>query len=301
VRTGIDDLDKLLMALRPGGLYVLAARPGVGKTSFALKIVGNVCSQSEARHRVLFVSLEVDRVDLLKKLFSAEAGISFEKLERGHMLEPHELETLAETSKRLAEWPLDLMDVSDLTVHALRSAVKRRALDGDAGCAMVVIDYLQLLKESKRDMTEYEKVSEISRVLKVMARELKIPVVALSQMSRDSEKGAGDQSRPPKLSDLRGSGSIEQDADAVIFLHRVMGGETPRHEGEDEARRIEVIVSKNRFGPQGKCAMNFFPAKMRFSPAAPEERQQEEDTQVQGFPSRKERLVAAPGPGEDLF
>ena len=302
IKTGIVDLDKLLMALRPGGLYVLAARPGVGKTSFALKVVSSICADSEHRHRALFVSLEVDRVDLLKKLFSAEAGISFERLERGQLLEPHELETLAETGKRLGEWPLDLMDVSDLTVHALRSAVKRRALDQDAGCSILFIDYLQLLKESKRDMTEYEKVTEISRVLKVMARELGIPVVALSQMSRDSEKGAGEKSRPPKLSDLRGSGSIEQDADAVIFMHRVDAGDGQKQEGgPDSARRIEIIVAKNRFGPQGKCAMNFYPEKMRFAPAAPEAREQDEDTVAPGQPSRRERLVATPGAAEDLF
>jgi replicative DNA helicase len=302
IKTGIDDLDARLMALRPGGLYVLAARPGVGKTSFALKIASNVCNHPERRNRTLFISLEVDRVDLLKKLFSAEAGIEFEKLERGTLLQPHELETLAETSKRLGEWPLDLMDVSDLTVHALRSAVKRRKLDADAGCDLLMIDYLQLLKETRSDMHEYEKVSEITRVLKVMARELKIPVVALSQMSRDSEKGASDKPRAPKLSDLRGSGTIEQDADAVIFLHRVDSGDGGKDEGVDACRRIEVVVAKNRFGPQGKAAMNFFPAKMRFTPAAAEDRLTEpEDAVAPGQPTRRERLQAAPGKDEDLF
>lgn len=302
IKTGIDDLDARLMALRPGGLYVLAARPGVGKTSFALKIASNVCNVPEHRNRVLFVSLEVDRVDLLKKLFSAEAGIEFEKLERGTLLQPHELETLAETSKRLGEWPLDLMDVSDLTVHALRSAVKRRKLDAEAGCDMLVIDYLQLLKETRSDMNEYEKVSEITRVLKVMARELKIPVVALSQMSRDSEKGASAGPRPPRLSDLRGSGTIEQDADAVIFLHRTDAGDGGKTEGPDACRRIEVVVAKNRFGPQGKAAMNFFPAKMRFAPAPPEDRlEEDEETRAPDQPTRRERLKSAPGAEEDLF
>jgi replicative DNA helicase len=296
VKTGIADVDDKLMSLRPGGLYVLAARPGVGKTSLALKIVANIAGHSDEKNGVLFFSLEVDRKDLVKKLLSAEASVEFKALENG-TLDSHEMERLAETAKMFKGWMLDLMDVSDLTVQALRSIVKRRMLETGGSLKLVVLDYLQLLNSSRSDANEYEKVSEISRVLKVMARELRIPVMALSQMSRESEKGAGSAPRDPRLSDLRGSGSIEQDADAVIFIHRTDAGEGSKN---DECRRIKVIVAKNRFGPTGSASMNFFPAKMRFEMAAPEP-QDEEEQEASYHSDKRARRDASPRPEEDLF
>ena len=296
VKTGIADVDDKLMSLRPGGLYVLAARPGVGKTSLALKIVANIAGHSEEKNGVLFFSLEVDRKDLVKKLLSAEAAIEFKALESG-ALDSHEMERLAETAKMFKGWLLDLMDVSDMTVQALRSIVKRRMLETNGGLKLVVLDYLQLLNSARAEANEYEKVSEISRVLKVMARELRIPVVALSQMSRESEKGASTAPREPRLSDLRGSGSIEQDADAVLFIHRVDTGDGSKN---DECRRIKVIVAKNRFGPTGSANMNFFPAKMRFEMAAPEASEEEgEDTSY--HKERRARRESTPQGDEDLF
>ncbi len=304
LKTGIVDLDRKLMALRPGGLYVLAARPGVGKTSFALKIVSEICSRPEAAARALFVSLEVDKVDLLKKLISAEGGLEFSKIEEGR-LDQGEMERLAGTLDRIRNWRLDLMDISDLTVQGLRSVVKRRKLELNGQLDLVVLDYLQLLNSSRPDMSEYEKVSEISRVLKVLAREMKIPVLALSQMSRDSEKGAGMVSRAPKLSDLRGSGSIEQDADAVIFMHRVDAGDGQKNEGgdEDAARKIQVTIAKNRFGPQGLVNMLFFPAKMKFEVAAPDAWKDDaaEPEERAYRQARKQREAQAPSSDEEVF
>nr|MBA3686424.1 AAA family ATPase [Planctomycetota bacterium] len=267
VKTGINDLDRKLMSLRPGGLYVLAARPGAGKTSLALNIVGHIAGHADNNGTVLFFSLEVDRIDLVKKLLSAEAGINFAALETG-ILEPHQQELLAGAAQSFKNWRLDLMDVSDLNVGTLRSIVRRRQLETNDGIKLVVIDYLQLLNGTRPDMNEYEKVSEISRVLKVLARDLRIPVMALSQMSRDSEKGQSDQPREPRLSDLRGSGTIEQDADAVMFIHHL---KSDNQQAENECRKMKVIIAKNRFGPTGFTLMNFFPAKMRFSEAPPED------------------------------
>jgi replicative DNA helicase len=295
VKTGIADVDDKLMSLRPGGLYVLAARPGVGKTSLALKIVANIAGHSEEKHGVLFFSLEVDRKDLVKKLISAEAGIEFKALENG-VLDSAQESMLAETAKAFKTWKLSLMDVSDLTVQGLRSIVKRQMLETGGQLKLIVLDYLQLLNSSRSDANEYEKVSEISRVLKVMARELRIPVVALSQMSRESEKGASSAPREPRLSDLRGSGSIEQDADAVIFIHRSDAGDGGK---TDECRRIKVIVAKNRFGPTGHANMNFFPAKMRFEMAA---REPEEDGDDEIYhQDRRARRDSTPKAEEDLF
>ena len=289
----IADLGKKLMALRPGGLYVLAARPGAGKTSFALSLVSHIAGQADNPTGVLFFSLEVDRVDLVKKLLSARANLDFRAIETG-LLEPHQQELLIGASQELKSWNLDLMDVSDLNVLALRSIVKRRMLETNGQLKMIVLDYLQLLNGSRPDLSEYEKVSEISRVLKVLAREMRIPVVALSQMSRDSEKGVNSAPREPRLSDLRGSGTIEQDADAVIFIHRVDQG--------DEARRhMKIVIAKNRFGPTGHTNMHFFPATMRFEQAAEDYHAPDDEDGGPQRPARHDRLQSLPSEGEDVF
>ncbi len=268
VRTGFADLDHMLSSLRPGGLYVLAARPGVGKTSLALKMVTSIAGNPDPTHQhgVLFFSLEVDRVDLLKKLLAAESGVPFSQLDNGQ-IGTDEMAQVETAGNRCKSWKLHLMDVADLTVHALRSVVKRHHLESGGQCRLVVLDYLQLLKSSRNDASEYERISEISRILKLMAMELKLPVLALSQMSRDSEKGASNQPRDPRLSDLRGSGSIEQDADAVLFIHRTDGGEG----SEDQVRRLKIIVAKNRFGRTGFMPLDFYPEKLRFEKAHLEE------------------------------
>lgn len=289
VRSGMTDLDHRLGPLRPGGLYVLAARPGAGKTSLALNMVANIAGHGDGENRsgVLFFSLEVDRVDLVKKLLSSSAGIDFANLENG-ILTPAEDEALKGAAKYFKDWQLDLMDVSDLTVQGLRSMVKRRKLESKGWLKLVVIDYLQLLSSSRADATEYEKVSEISRVLKVLARELEVPVLALSQMSRDSEKGVSNTPREPRLSDLRGSGTIEQDADAVIFIHRMDSDDGDR-------RRMKLIVAKNRFGPTGHSLMDFYPAKMRFTAA-------EDTSSDYDAPSpRRARLDGKPRDDEDVL
>jgi len=293
VKTGIADLDQKLMSLRPGGLYVLAARPGAGKTSFALNLVGNIASRVEDPTGVLFFSLEVDRIDLVKKLLSAHAKLDFRAIETG-LLEPHQQDLLYKANQELKSWNLDLMDVSDLNVLALRSIVRRRMLETNNGLKLIVLDYLQLLNGSRPDLSEYEKVSEISRVLKVLAREMRIPVIALSQMSRDSEKGVNSTPREPRLSDLRGSGTIEQDADAVIFIHRV-------DQADEQRRHMKIIIAKNRFGPTGSTNMHFFPATMRFEQAAEEYHAPDDEDGGPQRPAKFDRMQSLPSEGEDVF
>ena len=300
VRTGMADIDDKLMSLRPGGLYVLAARPGVGKTSLALRIVQGVVSAPENAQRVLFFSLEVDRRDLVKKLIAAYGKLPFKDLDMGTL--PDDMfNRLQETIEIVKHWPMELMDVSDLTVHQMRAVVKRRQLETNKGIKLIVIDYLQLLQGSTREQEEYAKISEISRVLKNISRECEVPVLALSQMSRDSEKGTAP--REPRLSDLRGSGSIEQDADAVMFIHRV---DTEDQDGPDAFRTIKIKLAKNRFGPTGDTLMHFYPAKLSFEQAAPETDEDDEEGGGSGrvanaHASRGARLKQAPGGGEDLF
>jgi replicative DNA helicase len=301
VKTGLPEIDDKIMSLRPGGLYVLAARPGVGKTSMALKMVSNIAGDVIADQGVLFFSLEVDRVDLMKKLLASESKVDFKNLDTG-MVKPEEYAAVEEAAKRCKEWKLHLMDVSDLTVHGLRSVVKRHMLESQGKLRLVVLDYLQLLGSAKPDSNEYEKVSEISRVLKLIAMDMKIPVLALSQMSRESEKGASSAPREPRLSDLRGSGSIEQDADAVIFMHRADSGEGSK---EDEVRHIKLIVAKNRFGPTGASDMNFNPSKMLFSPRHPESSDEQDHEGLaersHHHKNQRSRSQAKPSADEDQF
>ncbi len=271
VQTGYEHIDDMLMSLRPGGLYILAARPGVGKTSFALNILRHICGHCEQPVGALFFSLEVDRVDLMKKLICAEARISFKALERG-IIEDGEWEALHAAAEAFRSWRLDLMDVSDLTVQALRSVAKRHALERHNTAKLLVIDYLQLLTSSRPGLSEYERISEISRTLKTLAREMRVPVLALSQMSRDVEKSG--RSREPKLSDLRGSGSIEQDADAVMFLHRIEAeSEDSDVPGPPPSEvDIKLVLAKNRFGPTGVQMLTFRPARQEFVEREPAQR-----------------------------
>ncbi len=300
VRTGMADIDDKLMSLRPGGLYVLAARPGVGKTSLALRIVQGVVSAPENAQRVLFFSLEVDRRDLVKKLIAAYGKLPFKDLDMGTLAEDM-FGRLEETISIVKTWPMEMMDVADLTVHQLRAVVKRRQLETGNSIKLIVIDYLQLLQGTTRDQEEYAKITEISRVLKNVSRECEVPVLALSQMSRDSEKGSAP--REPRLSDLRGSGSIEQDADAVMFIHRV---DNEDRDGPDAYRTIKIKLAKNRFGPTGDTLMHFYPAKLSFEQAAPESDEDDEDgggtgRVAQAHASRGARLKQAPVGDEDLF
>lgn len=267
IRTGFHDIDDKLMSLRPGGLYILAARPGIGKTSFALNVVENIASHEEDESGILFFSLEVDATDLVKKLISSRARVEFKKMELGSC-NPEEHQALSDAGSDIAQWNLDLLDIADMTIAQLRSHARRHKLETQGQVKLIVIDYLQLLNSSRPNMSEYEKVSEISRTLKVIAKELELPIMALSQVNRDSEKSMG-KSRPPRLSDLRGSGSIEQDADAVIFLHHDQNSEEDGEDQDANARRnMQVIVAKNRFGPTATVDMHFFPARQRFEQIA---------------------------------
>lgn len=282
IKTGFTPLDRHLMSLRPGGLYVLAARPGVGKTSFALSLVRNICTGSNPRP-ILFYSLEVDRSDVGKKLLCSVGGLNFRSLDEGSLSEEEAIR-MEEASEEISRWPLHMADQSDITVMSLRGQVRRRMIENpDIG--MVIIDYLQLLSGSP-GLNEYEKISEISRSLKVLARELRIPVLALSQLSRESERGG--KPREPRLSDLRGSGSIEQDADAVLFLHRPASDSAV----EDSVRNLKMLVEKNRFGPQGRFTLEFHPERQHFqlptsTPVAPR--------------SSRQKFQEEPSQEEDLF
>jgi replicative DNA helicase len=195
-----------------------------------------------------------------------------------------------DAAQTIRTWPLDIMDIADLTIGQLRSQVKRLQLERQGRLRLIVIDYLQLLNPTRSDMSEYEKVSEISRTLKIIAKECHLPVVALSQLSRESEKGT--KPGEPRLSHLRGSGSIEQDADAVIFLHNEEEGE------RSSERKMKVIIAKNRFGPQASVQMMFYAARQRFVQVRSDEGPQQERV---GSAAELIQRATASGDDEDMF
>lgn len=253
-KTGFRELDRLIKGLRPGQLVVIGARPGMGKTAFGLELARRV-AQSEHR-RVLFFSLEMSIEELSERVVASLSEINLSQLQVGDLSE-EELSRVADVVRELAS--VDIVWNSDPTIRVadIKAAGLRARAQGNLG--MIVVDYLQLMSSGKirsADNRQAE-VAEISRSLKILAREVEVPVVALSQLSRNLE---GRHDKRPQLSDLRDSGQIEQDSDLVLLLHR----EEMYNENTPDKGFIEVIVAKHRNGPVGKMSLWFDPALMRF-------------------------------------
>ncbi len=240
---GIGELDKMITGLNKSDLIILGARPGMGKTSFALNIVRNVAVGSGKT--VCFFSLEMTRDQLAQRMLSSEAGIKSEKLRTGE-LDESEWARLAQAGENLSKANIYFDETSAITVPEMKAKLRRmKKVD------LVVIDYLGLMKSARQSENRVQEVSEITRNLKIMAKELKVPVIACAQLSRGTEtKG---KSHKPALSDLRESGSIEQDADIVLFLYRDTYYDNEKTDDEDRSdpNKAECIVAKNRHGEIG--------------------------------------------------
>ncbi|QTX33143.1 replicative DNA helicase [Aminithiophilus ramosus] len=255
VSTGFADFDRLTGGLQPGSLNIVAARPSMGKTALAL----NIAQYAAVRKKVpvLVFSLEMGAEQLVQRLLGAEARINIHDLRTGSF---HETawESLAEAAGVLAQAPLYIDDSSVLSTLELRARCRRfKALYPELG--LVVVDYLQLMSMAKRVESKQQEVAEISRALKAVARELEVPVVALSQLSRAVESR---NDKRPMLSDLRDSGAIEQDADLVILLYR--GGYYNATTAEETDNAAEIIVAKHRNGPTGTVHLVFLREFARF-------------------------------------
>ena len=257
VPTGIGELDNTITGLNRSDLILLAARPGMGKTSFALNIMRHAAVT--AQKRVAFFSLEMTKEQLVSRLLSTEALVGGTKLRTGELSEG-EWVRLIEAGEVLSKAQMYFDDSSGITVPEMKAKL-RRLRDVD----LVIIDYLQLMSGSKRTVgNRVQEISEITRNLKIMAKELNIPVIALSQLSRASEQRTAHR---PVLSDLRDSGSIEQDADIVLFLYRegyYAGGEGQPDDSVDH-NSGEVIVAKNRHGESRTIPLHWQGEFMRFT------------------------------------
>ena len=259
LRTGFRELDQLTAGLQPSSLNVLAARPAMGKTAFALTIAQNVALREQKP--VGIFNLEMSAVQLVTRMLCSEARVDMSRVRNGQLSE-RDFQRLADTAGRLSETKMFIDDNADLTVMELRSRARR--LMAEHGLGLIIIDYLQLMSGGNRfsgSENRQQEISTISRGLKLLARELDVPVLALSQLSRAVE------SRPnkrPLLSDLRESGSIEQDADLVMFIYR-----DEYYDAQSEKQGIaEVIIGKQRNGPVGTVELQFHNAHVRFNDLA---------------------------------
>ena len=240
IPTGISDLDAVTSGLNRSDLIIVGARPGMGKTSFALNIARNVAMLQ--KKVVAFFNLEMSREQMVNRLLSSEARVSSQKLRTGN-LTPDEWSRISVASSSLCQAPIYLDDTASITVPEMKARLRRVRNLG-----FVVIDYLQLMHSAKRTDNRVQEVSEITRSLKIMAKELNVPVMVCAQLSRGTEKQANHR---PALADLRESGSIEQDADQVLFLYRpeyYKNGEQDPSAAAAAAAVAEVIVAKNRHG-----------------------------------------------------
>ena len=262
VPTGFADLDAKILGLQKSSLVIVGARPAMGKTAFALNVATNVAQKSGLP--VLIFSLEMSHSELTMRILSSEAGVESSKLRTGN-LSVSEWTLINNAIGRLDQQLIFLDDNPRVTVMEIRAKARRlKARYG--GLGLIVIDYLQLMSGSGAENRQLE-VSEISRNLKILAREMEVPVMALSQLSRQLETR---QDKRPQLSDLRESGSLEQDADIVLFLHRPEMFRNDKGEAAENAEKgiAEVILSKHRAGPTGTVKLVFLAETTRFANAS---------------------------------
>ena len=268
VPTGFGDLDELTSGLQPADLIIVAGRPSMGKTSFALNVAANAAKVDPPTTVAIF-SLEMAKEQLVQRMLCTEARVDSHRLRTGK-LGPRDWPELTKAAGRLSEMPIYIDDTPAITTLEIRAKARRLKAEGKLG--LIIVDYLQLIRGRGRTESRQQEISEISRSLKALAKEVNVPVMALSQLSRAVESRTPPR---PQLSDLRESGAIEQDADVVAFLYRKgfyqaqerarkseAAGLAEETEGED--RTTEVIISKQRNGPTGSVFLSFLREYTRF-------------------------------------
>ena len=252
VPTGYQDLDEMLAGLQPSNLVVVGARPSMGKTAFALGMASHAAAQGTP---VLFFSLEMSHLEIAQRVLCAEARVDATRMRNGRLVE-NDWSKISHAIGRLGNSPLFIDYNPNVTVMDIRA--KARRMKAREGLGLVVVDYLQLMTGRNNAENRQVEISEISRGLKILARELSIPVVALSQLSRGLESRSD---KRPMLADLRESGAIEQDADVVMFIYR---DEVYNHDSSDQGS-AEILVAKHRNGPTGSVQLAFVGHYARFA------------------------------------
>ncbi|MBI5526121.1 MAG: replicative DNA helicase [Deltaproteobacteria bacterium] len=254
--TGYSRLDEMTAGLQPGNLIIIAGRPGMGKTSLALNIAEHAAIRKKAP--VIVFSLEMDRNELAQRMLSSEAGLGLNKFRFPKRMEVEDWGPLSAASDKLSQAPIFVDDSGSLNVLEMRGKARRLKHEQGGKLGLIVVDYLQLMRGHGRADNREQEISEISRSLKALAKELRVPIIALSQLNREPEKRTG-AGKKPVLADLRESGSIEQDADVVIFIYR-----PEVYEGEAKKGQAEIIVAKQRNGETGSIHLRWVAEFTRF-------------------------------------
>jgi replicative DNA helicase len=239
-------------------VIIVAGRPGMGKTSFALNVAHHACERSKSP--VAVFSLEMPKGQLVRRLLGSEARVDGNRIRTGQ-LQKDDWPKLADAAGTLSEMPIWIDDTPAITMLELRA--KARRLKSEVGLSLIVVDYLQLMRSGSRNDSREQEISEISRSLKALAKELEMPVIALSQLNRGVES-RGVKDKRPQLSDLRESGAIEQDADTIWFIYR----DEVYNQDSDDRGIAEIIIGKQRAGPTGTCRVRFFNEYTRFDDLA---------------------------------
>ncbi|MDA1341317.1 MAG: replicative DNA helicase, partial [Proteobacteria bacterium] len=254
--TGFKDLDAKLQGLQKGDLIIVAARPSMGKTALSMNIVENFLLNKEVKGGVLAFSLEMTAESLTTRLLASNAKIDQQKV-RSASMNQNDLKRFMESSSKLKDLPLYIDDSSMLSPMELRARARRIHRQEPHGLSLIVVDYLQLMGLPSSTENRVNQISEISRSLKMLAKELNVPVIALSQLNRAVEQRPN---RRPVMSDLRDSGAIEQDADVILFIYR----DEVYNEDSEEGNKAEIIIGKQRNGPIGKVNLTFLKEFTRF-------------------------------------
>lgn len=254
IESGFIDLDKKISGLNPSSLIIIAARPAMGKSAFVLNIAEYVAMHDKVP--VMIFSLEMSKEEIANRMLASESEVDSMKIKNGNDLTSEDWLKLGQASGRLSDIPLYIDDTPGLTSAELRAKCRKAKLEKNIG--LVIIDYLQLMESKTKSPSRQQEISEISRSLKILAKELQIPVIALSQLSRATESRTDHK---PMLSDLRESGAIEQDADIVMFIHR-----EDYYNPETEKKNIaEIIIAKNRSGETGTVELAWLGQYTKFA------------------------------------
>ncbi len=251
--TGFSDLDNIISGLRKSDMIIVAARPGMGKSAFAFNIAVNVAkkesqNKKQNQKKVAIFSLEMSRLQIVTRIMAAEAGVSNTRLNNGQ-LKGDDMEKIIDTFEFVVGYPIAINDKAGMTVPEMKASLKN-----EENLGLVIIDYIQLIESASKYGNRVNEISEITRQIKIMAKDLDVPVIALSQLSRSVEKR---DDKRPIMSDLRDSGSIEQDADIIMFLYRDEYYSKDK-EGDDDSKiqsTAQCIVAKNRHGKTGTAEL----------------------------------------------